>query len=103
MSLHPNDSPCVFTLDERQNPMVKAIRKVNASDNPSDIINLVHDARRALAVMGAVFPIYDISTAPVSSRSISGKRRAPVSELSRGDVRDHRPNPRSPKRQKHAR
>jgi hypothetical protein len=56
----------LFTLDERQNPMVKAIRKVNASDNPSDIIGLVHDARRALAVMGAVFPIYDLSTAPVA-------------------------------------
>jgi hypothetical protein len=55
----------LFTLDERQNPMVTAIRQINAAD-PSAIIGITHDSRRALAAMGAVFPIYDLATAPVA-------------------------------------
>ncbi|MEO8909522.1 MAG: hypothetical protein ABI408_04770 [Gemmatimonadaceae bacterium] len=47
----------LFTTGERSNPLLCAVREVNAS-NPQQIIELVHDARRAFEVMGTVFPIY---------------------------------------------
>ena len=53
----------LFNPDERTNPLLGAVREVNASD-PSEIITLVQDARLHAAAMAHVFPIYDITQAP---------------------------------------
>ena len=48
----------LFVVDERANVLLKAVREVNAED-PGEIIGTVQDGRLVLAVMGAVFPIYN--------------------------------------------
>jgi len=53
----------LFEPDERKNPLLRAVREVNASD-PSEIIGLVQDARRHAAVMEHIFPIYNLAQAP---------------------------------------
>lgn len=53
----------LFNPDERTNPLLVAVRDVNAND-PTEIIALVHDARRTVGVMGHIFPTYQIPRAP---------------------------------------
>jgi hypothetical protein len=53
----------LFTTYERSNPLLGAVREVNAT-KPEQIIELVHDARRACEVMGTVFPFYRMACEP---------------------------------------
>jgi hypothetical protein len=53
----------LFTTDERRNPLLGAIREINAQ-NPSEVIALVHDAHRTHDAMAHVFPIYRAPEAP---------------------------------------
>jgi hypothetical protein len=53
----------LFNTYERQNPLLGAVREVREKD-PAAIIGLVHDARRVIATMAQVFPMYDVAGAP---------------------------------------
>jgi|GEM_PF-5668157 hypothetical protein len=60
-----SDGVKLFTLDEAQNPLIRVVRQINATD-PKMIIPLVHDARLTVGVMGAVFPVFNIAGAPLA-------------------------------------
>jgi hypothetical protein len=63
----------LFTVDERANLLLNAVREVNR-ENPSEIIQIVQDGRLVIGVMGAVFPIYKVSSAPALSEGSSETR-----------------------------
>jgi hypothetical protein len=53
----------LFKLDERKNPLILAVREINATD-PKAIIPLVYDTRLMTTAMGSAFPIFNALKAP---------------------------------------
>lgn len=47
----------LFSVDDRTNKLLVAVREVSQS-MPNNVIQLVHDTRRYLDVMGSVFPVF---------------------------------------------
>jgi hypothetical protein len=60
----------LFTTNEQSNPLLNAVREIKAED-PSQIVQQVHDARLAIAVMGTVFPTFNVAMEPAVPESNS--------------------------------
>jgi hypothetical protein len=57
------DATQLVNTDERKNVLLMAVREVNAQD-AAQIIDIVHDTQRTIAVMARVYPMYNVEGAP---------------------------------------